>query len=281
MVQQEYLDRAKSVLSETFRANDSDGSMTAASAAYLLKRTIGSFEDVGFFKFKELLQALQAEGFLQTGANSKQAFSFVLKVPTQAKSTQLHQVQRRLRADIWYAFVKEVPPGKRFFNSKTGLVKTHCESVSGAEWIEIVPIDPANEKQLAIDFLEQHQIPTTEAQNSLNDPKWYIAFSDFLTHHSAQIANAWKRERSKSVVEIVEAWRQEHGLDEALVYEQMPMRVLYDSPRKHLDNHVGNGRDPLRNALLNAIAKMSVDELLEIRVPASYLVTELRPDLLK
>ena len=71
----DYLEQAKSLLSDNFRPNDPDGSMTAASAAYLLKRLIGNFEDVGFFKFRDLLDQLQSEGFLAIGSNSKHAFS--------------------------------------------------------------------------------------------------------------------------------------------------------------------------------------------------------------
>jgi len=55
MNRSEYLKSAKSLLVDNFRSNDPDGSMTAASAAYLLKRLLGNFEDFGFLKFKDLL----------------------------------------------------------------------------------------------------------------------------------------------------------------------------------------------------------------------------------
>ncbi len=262
MLQQEYVVRAKVALAENYRANDSDGSMTAASAAYILKRTIGSFEDVGFFKFKDLLQALQQEGFLETGANSKQAFSFVLKAPIRTTSSPTYQAQRRLCADVWYAFVKEDPLGKRFLNSKTGQVRTQCENSPGHEWIEIVPVDPAKEKGLALDFLKRNEISSIEAQDSLDDPKWYVAFAEFLSQNSAQLVNAWKRERSKAVVAIVEEWRREHRVDEAIVYEPTLPRVPSYPPQRHSSTVTGNGRDALRQSLLNAIAKMSTDELL-------------------
>ena len=117
----EYLKLAKSLLVDNFRPNDPDGSMTAASAAYLLKRRLGNFEDSGFLKFKDLLDELQVEKFLVTGSNSKQAFSFKLLMgEREANSHQILTHSKRLRADVWYAFVKADPPGRRFFDSSSG-----------------------------------------------------------------------------------------------------------------------------------------------------------------
>lgn len=281
MIQRTYVDLAKAVLAEHFRSNDPDGSMTAASAAYILKRLAGSFEEAGFFKFKDLLGLLESEGFLKTGTNSKNAFSFHLASTPVSHGVPAFRSQRRLRADVWYAFVKSEPEGQRFFNVETGHIRTQCESSPGVEWVEISPIDPANEKQLALEFLTQKHLSVEDAKPALDATNWYIAFPEFLKQHSVQLASDWKRDRSVAVVAIVEEWRQQHNIDEELVYETRQSQLIRTSSLSRSTAQSNRGREPLRQALLNAIGRMSAEELLEVRIPTSYLVDELRPDLLK
>ena len=76
MTELNYLERAIEVLAQNFQSNDVNGSMTAASAAYLLKRLLGDFEQAGFLKFKDLLNELEKSGYIVTGRNSKDAYSF-------------------------------------------------------------------------------------------------------------------------------------------------------------------------------------------------------------
>ncbi len=281
MNQRAYVDQAKVALAENFRPNDPDGSMTAASAAYILKRLVGGFEDAGFFKFKDLLAQMEADGFLTTGTNSKEAFSFRLSSPSASSGVLAFRPHRRLRSGVWYAFVKAEPIGERFFNADTGQVRTQGEETPGDSWIEIPQIDPAKEKQRAEEFIEQNSPSLPGASDALNQSDWYIAFPELLKQHSVQLANNWKRERSTAVVATVEEWRKQHGIAEALIYEAQLAKATRLPSQTNAALRSSGERDPLRIALLNAIAKMSVDELLLVRMPASYLVDELRPDLMK
>lgn len=277
----DYLERAKSLLRDNFRPNDPDGSMTAASAAYRLKRLLGNFEDVGFFKFKDLLQTLQDENFLVTGPNSKQAFSFKLLGNAKGPNrTQAPLGQRRLKADVWYAFVKADPPGKRYFDSLSGEIRVNCETPPGNGWIELTPVSPSWEKQNASAFLDRNDVTSQKARQAIEEPKWYLAFSEALHGVSPQLASDWKRERSHSVIDVVEKWCKDNGIDTSQIYEatsQIQKRTF--TQFKPVPPSLG--QDILREALLNAISHLTTAELLEIRIPASKLIGELRPDLLQ
>ena len=276
----EYLEQAKSLLSDNFRPNDPDGSMTAASAAYLLKRLIGNFEDVGFFKFRDLLDHLQSEGFLEIGSNSKNAFSFRLLGEEREEISRPIPMQKRLKADVWYAFVKADPSGKRFFNSASGEIRTRRDVSPGDGWIELTPISSEWEKQNAIEFLERRNVTSETARQAILDPKWYLAFTESLFDVAPQLANDWKRERSHAVIEVVEKWRNANSIDMSLVYESAtPDKKRVVSPVKPVP--ATRNQDHLRAVLLNSISRMTTAELLEIRISASILIGELRPDLLQ
>lgn len=277
----EYLKSAKSLLVDYFRPNDLDGSMTAASAAYLLKRLLGNFEDFGFFKFKNLLDELQAENFLVTGANSKNAFSFrLLMGERNARPPQLSMHNKRLKADVWYAFVKSDPPGKRYLDSSSGEIRSNREVSPGVGWIELTPISSEWEKQNAIAFLDCKNVTSETAKQAIQGPKWYLAFTESLYEISPQLANEWKRERSRAVIEVVEKWCEENSVDVSLVFENVATiqkRVAHQDTFRPATRN----QDQLRQVLLDSISKLTTAELLEIRIPASILIRELRPDLLK
>ena len=277
----EYLRSAKALLVDNFRSNDPDGSMTAASAAYLLKRLLGNFEDFGFLKFKDLLFELENENFLVTGPNSKNAFSLrLLRSEGKASLPQPSMHHKRLKTDVWYAFVKADPPGKRYFNSSSGEILNENDASPGIGWIELTPVSSEWEKQNAISFLDKKNITSESARNAIQASKWYLAFAESLCEISPQLANEWKRERSKAVIEVVQNWCESNGVDVSLVFENAA------TIQKRIDNQVilhpvNRSQDQLRQVLLSSISKLTTAELLEIRIPASILIGELRPDLLK
>ncbi|KAA0217420.1 MAG: hypothetical protein DYG94_00625 [Leptolyngbya sp. PLA3] len=73
-------------------------------------------------------------------------------------------------------------------------------------------------------------------------------------------------------MELAERWRRENHLGEQVVYDDRLQRTRGAELTKETQE--------LRTRLLAAIKRMSTDELLSLPIPARYLVSELRPELI-
>lgn len=271
MSRDEYLSKVFDLLSVNFRADDHTGGMTAAAAGYLLQRLGADHRELGFERFKNVLEALEEQGLLRTGENSKGAYSFWLS------EAQLRELPtfRRLKKQVWHAFVANRPPGLRFLNATTGDVEFTLEHVPGPSWKEVTPIDSETQKSWARDFLCEEQIQSPEYEDALREENWYAAFPALLQRQGGNV-NVWNKRRSQRVVEHVRAWCATNSVDEAVTLETPTQRKS-----QKLAVHYEPIGDDLRSVLMAAIGKMSTEELLSIRIPAQHLVEVLRPDLMK
>lgn len=284
MTTQEYLRDAFQIISKNFRSNDPTGSMTAASAALLVKRIVGDHRDYGFPKFKDVLAALASEGRLRTGTNSKDAFSLWLTEGTAppAKPFQSSDRFRPLRNQVWFAFIASQPKGKRYLHRTTGEARVGCSESPGESWDEIHPISPDDDRDNARQFLKNNHVDDTEIQSAIDEERWYLDFPQQLAAKSPQLAVEWKRERSSRVIDHVKKWCDQNDVDQEVVFESFvpakpPSTIRFAEPIRN----VGPANDNLRRVLLEAIQRMSTDDLLGISIPASHLITILRPDLLR
>jgi len=276
-----YLEQALNVLSLNFRPNDVDGSMTAASAAYLLRRLVGDFEKFGFLKFRDVLEELERLGQIKTGSNSKDAYSFrILSSSSSQEKNISRALSKRLRSDVWFAFVRTDQNGRCFINRLSGEVLNNCESSPSHDWVEVKVIDPTWEKANATKFLSEHQIFEQEILDSLDDPRWYVTFTQRLSMKKPDYAFEWKRQRSLAIIDAVLEWATENDVSKSLLFETEPLPAP-----KQIFRRSGRGEEVqsgnLRATLLRVIGKLSDEELMQIRLPAYELVAELRPDLLK
>ena len=82
------------------------------------------------------------------------------------------------------------------------------------------------------------------------------------------------------MIEVVEKWCDENGVDVSLVFENVATIQKRIAPQDTL-HPASRNQDQLRQVLLNSISMLTTAELLEIRIPAYILIGELRPDLLK
>ncbi len=281
---QEYLRDAFEIISESFRSNDPTGGMTVASAALLVKRKLGDHKDYGFLKFKDVLATLAREGRLRTGPNSKEAFSLWLTEGTAppVRPFQPSDRFRPLRNRVWFAFIASQPEGGRYLSQTTGEVRVGCSGSPGESWVEIHPISPDDDRNNARQFIGNNDINDAEIQSSIDEERWYLDFPKQLAAKHPQLAVAWKRERSSRVIEYVKTWCDQNDVDPEVVFEKLaPAKSpstnrFADSIRNDLP-----ATDDLRKVLLEAIQRMSTDDLLRISVPASHLIAILRPDLLR
>ena len=277
---QEYLDQVLQVIRERFRPTDSSGSMPVATVAYLVRQRLGvDHTPFGFAKFKDVLSDLESRNLIRTGSNTKQAFALWLVgspttvVPSPGFVAAANTPFRPLRNQVWFAFISESPPGRRFLNRVSGEVRVGLQDAPDAHWVEIIPIDASKEKEEASRFLSAHQLNSRlELQQSLSSEKWYVDLPAAIGTTEPQLASEWKRERSNRVVSLVEKWRSDNSVDEHLVYERQPPRSA-----DRVELYPSSG---LRQCLLSAIQRMPTDKLLELDIPARLLTAVIRPELL-
>ncbi|MEX2287962.1 MAG: hypothetical protein WD648_12785 [Planctomycetaceae bacterium] len=278
----EYLKAVYGVITKNFRSNDPSGSMTAASAASIVRTVVGHDQTFyGFEKFKDVLQELENQGLLKTGPNSKHAYAIWLPNPIPAEPPKdvprLSVPFQRLRKPVWFAFVAHMPLGGRYLHRQTGEVRIGTSEPLPIDqgWVRIDPVSPNFERGMARDFLRDHGIEKTEIVESIESDQWYVQFPKALSSEYPALASEWKRVRSHQIINIVKDWSKKNNISEQVVYEPLDEVANVLAVVRHK-----NGDQTLRQLLLTAIERMSTEDLLRVEVPARQLVAVLRPELL-
>jgi hypothetical protein len=258
--------------------------MTAAKLGIFVRRAIPNkpFE-FGFAKFRDVLAQMEANGVITTGVNSKQALAVWLgnqRVPESPTQPGLGSNPRPsfpgfLRKTVWLAFVGTSPRGNRYINRITGEVRMACPEPPdhSGDWVEVAPVEEATQKQLAKSFIDAQGLSTNEEMTrSLDTHYWFHEFPATLRKHSPALQTQWNRHRTEHVVKHVAEWCDSH---------KVPPELVFDAPgvcRQSTPSIQATAPD-LRDALLEAIAAMTLDELLDIRIPARHLIKAVRPDI--
>ncbi len=280
-----YLKELSRIITQNFRPNDSSGSMTVAKVGLLTRQVLRTGPgEHGFAKLKDALLELERRGEIRTGLNSKQALAIWLPGssseprPSQARASGVPASRpfRPLRKPLWLAFVVESPVGRRFVNKRTGevLLGQEMSPEPDDEWIEIEKIPDAEEKADASQFIEEEGLQEeSRLRDALASEYWYSQFPDRLRGLRPGLAGKWNRRRSLRVSNKAEEWRARHCIPEELVYQSEDL-----SDQDQASQETASARE-LREGLLKAVKAMETAELLELRIPARYLVRALRPDL--
>ena len=103
-----------------------------------------------------------------------------------------------------------------------------------------------------------------------------MEFPQQMATKSPHLAAEWKRERSSRVIDYVTKWCDQNNVDKEVVFERFVPAKPPSTTR-----FAESTRDDLRGVLLEAVQRMSTDDLLRISIPASDLIAVLRPDLLR
>lgn len=280
MEKQEYVSQAGQIIRENFRENDSTGSMTAASAAYIVKHSVGDFRPVGFLKFKEVLDCLAESGEVRIGSNSKHALAIWLNGVTVKQPEPA--AFKPLRKKVWYAFISTESDDRRFLSRDTGEVRFSDAPPFGDDWVEVDPISIESDRDAAKQFLADRNLDSDTFSDAISDERWFVKFPTKLADANPYLSSEWKRARSQRVVEHVRKWCEINQVDPNIVHETVvePKARFATSGTRQSVSPSGKS-EALRNALIEAIGQMSTTELLEIRIPSSHLVAALRPDLLR
>lgn len=283
----EYMANVARIIRECFQPDDPSGSMTVATAAFLVKQRLGTdHSSFGFAKFKDVLGELERQGSLRTGTNSKHAYAIWLAPepgdvkalgtpsPSAVEGLSRRGPFRRLRSPVWFAFVSDSTANRsRFLHRETGEVRIGLESAPSADWIAITPIDNQAERAEAVHFVALRHLSENEPLNqSLSVERWYAEFPKALANIDQHYASEWKRQRSARVLAHVESWCVQVGVNPALVFE--------NDERWSIDRPDASRPEALRAVLLSAIGKMPTECLLELDIPPRLIIAAIRPDLL-
>jgi hypothetical protein len=260
--------------------------LTAARLGLLLRRyqPAINWRDFGYSTLKEFLLVLEGKKLLRLADNEKGALAVWLpqeQFRLEPTKTQPPKWYAPLRKPFWLAFVVEQPPGRRFFNRATGVIQFGLREAPTPtdQWVEIAPISSETQKGWATEFLNSKNLnndPRTTA--ALADVEWFRRFPDVLRSIDLLLVRDWNRLRTMRVSEAVQVWCTTHAIDpvvafqspgEASGFERWMERI--SRPRAHSTSTAS--RTDIRSHVLSALARMPTESLLEIPIPAKYLLT--------
>jgi hypothetical protein len=159
------------------------------------------------------------------------------------------------------------PPGLRFFNRVTGQISLGNAQVPDlkADWVAIPVIKEDQQKEWARALIVELQLDSM--RECLGDPKWYLRLPAELRAVNPIYLSRWNAVRTSHVAEIVENWAQEHSVPRELILRVPP------PPEKLPPIDTTESRaEPVRERVLAAISRMTTEQLLEIPIPAKYLL---------
>ena len=175
---------------------------------------------------------------------------------------------RRLRTEVWDAFICELPAGLRYINGTTGEVRMALEGPPDPphEWRKIQVIDGTVQKKWATNFLVTKQC-TDDPQllKALSDSLWFVRFPTVLKDRSKGLSADWNRIRTQRTMAHVRQW---------CATNTCPAELLFSSGRAtgRVAPAVPTSEDsPLRQTVMSAVSQMSDNKLLELCIPLKYM----------
>jgi hypothetical protein len=296
---EQYLSETARIANLNFAPTDMTGSMTVARLGLLVQQSTGLHPtNCGFPQFKDVLSELERRSVLRLGVNSKGALAFWLvgspslmqqqagnpqymapPVPmssfAQSRANEQHPPFQRLLNRVWIAFINLLPAGRRFLNRETGEIRLgQVQPPEPPEkWIEIQPISQEDDKNEAVVFLrEEGRYDDTSLRGKLDSPKWFYEFPLALGAADSLLAVRWKRRRTRWIIDRVDAWRQQNGIEHRFIFYQGASSRPGPPPREEAGE--------LRRIVLSVVATMPTEDLLSLRLPLSHVLMILRPELL-
>jgi hypothetical protein len=210
-----------------------------------------------------------------------------------------------IRRDLWQAFVDWTPQRQRAFDVRTGRVvalptdKPGGGSLSVSEspepWLEdthrfrrIMPLSREDQLQWMRTFVSQ--LPPGEERDQLNaalhNDHPLSAFVAAIRVHQ-DIERSWRHTFTEEVTSAITRWmRQEHLTADIYHMPSMPngepvrhvsavgTKTDRSAQQPILVRQKADSPDELRRQVLEAVARMSLSELLRLPIPAEYLLLQ-------
>lgn len=266
MTREDYLDAVLQLIRSN---NQSTAGLKASTLGNLILRSLPDhWTRHGYSALKDLLQELEHRGQVSIGLDAQKMLAIWVK--GEHRGTRTKPI--RLRREIWVAFVNQLPRGLRFMNRETGVVLMGqlALPMGDNEWIPIQPLSSDIQKNWAWEMISEFQLD--DFRDTLADPLWYLSFPQQLRQSRRDMLTQWNRIRSTKILEAVQAWCTQHGIPIDLITEARPSTSDTDTEKATvLTNSTG---DNTRQLLLDALARMPTQELLEIPIPGKYLFSD-------
>jgi hypothetical protein len=238
--------------------NDRSGAgIKASTLGNLLLRSLSDHWQMhGFAKLKDLLNVLSERGAVRIDSDAQGMLAvWAIAKPQQRAKPSLPS--RRLNKDAWAAFVNTLPRGSRFLQRGSGRVLLgQAEAPApGADWVQIQAIPNEVQKSWAREFLEVEGL--NEMVGLLEQPQWFMRLRNELLRTRPDLLKRWNSLRSAKVAEAVEHWSSENNIEPCLLFKSITQ------PKE---------KRTQRDRVLDALKRMSTDELLQIPIPAKYII---------
>ncbi len=271
----EYVDLALQII----RSNISpqDRSITAAHLGLVLRRAQPEtdWKTYGFPTLKALLLTMQERRLVELGQNAKEALvvcplesSFALQPPPTGRTFN------PLAKPFWVAFVVDQPLGRRFFHRPTSTIRMGLLEAPSPEdeWIEIPLISGEVQKGWAREFLKKPDLNQRRELQPSDEPDWFRTFPARLGAIDPALVKEWNRYRSACVSETVKAWCAKYSINPTVAFQSESSRPALRSQAKSVQTGYGPVTKSARGVILAALARLPIEYLLEIPIPAKYLL---------
>jgi hypothetical protein len=271
MTRDEYLQAVSQLIRSSDRAAAAGAGLKASTLGNLILRALPDhWTRHGYPVLKELLLDLKNRGAITIGSDEQKMLAvWVAESCQDAPAPEPPAPFMRLKREIWAAFVKPTPPGLRFLQRSTGavLMGQARQPLDHGGWVPIPMLSEETQKGWARELLAQFRLDTV--RDALDDPMWYLRLPEALRQVRPDALIQWNRIRSTKVAAAVAIWCKSNNIAPDLVV---------DDPRQRSTPTLRVSRAPrdrdVRQQVLNALAQMSTDELLNLSIPAKYLLSQ-------
>jgi hypothetical protein len=274
------------------------------------RRSLGGFDErrLGFRNFSDFLRAAQRAGIIARvrAADGREVFGAVGQRPSRTESFQSRGArslpqrpipstrpqgsERRLRPDIWAAFVDWKENIKRVYDRERGRAYKFpvdpqpgerpedaevraAALANAARFVPIEPIGMEQQREWMLAFIDSHSthplaVPLRNTMAHGDRP--FQAFSR-IVRTDPDLAREWNRTRLNRVAAVVTAWMADHELQfdlwEGAADHERDARLTPPAREVEPDQELRR----LRAALHAAIERMPEAELLKLSIPLQYL----------
>jgi hypothetical protein len=266
MDKNEYLDAVAALI---YRSDPQNLGLKASTLGNLILRNLAQhWGAYGYPALKYLLEDLKSSAGFRVGRDHHDMLTVWAGTgPSQVappKERATPHEFKRLRKELWTAFVAAPSSGRRFLDRAKGTfvaTEAHFQPVVPGDWVEIPRIPDDTQKGWARSILEEAL--DTSLLRVVNEPGWNHQLVSVLRDRRPDLLAKWNHARSAHVTAAAEEWCAGNGIAPNLVF----------LPDKKNSRTLPQSSD-LRVHVLAALARMSTEQLLELSIPAKYLLTE-------
>ncbi len=255
--------------------------ITAAKVGSLIRQLYAypMWQMHGFVSLKDMLLEMERLEYLTITTTEKDALAVDIRAAPDLAA--LHQEKseevvrpRRMRKQFWAAFAAPKQGVTAYLNkdSLQILFSAFSRPPQGKSWLAIQPVPIERQIELAREYLNSSAFRENYAINAaLENSNWYVEFSRALESEQAGLGREWNRKRSSFIASRAVAWCESIGID-----PETPFEISSAAYPRSAKVELGSDReaDELRETILRALSQLPTESLLEIPIPAKYLLNE-------